>query len=114
MINVSYSYDKHELVISGHAGYGKKGKDIVCAAASMIFYNLCEVLQRHKDEAFKEKINIEIKKGKNGMASVSCLPSSEYKSLIEYDFYFALIGYETLKSKYPNFINISVTGMKAD
>ena len=37
----------YRLVVDGHAGYAEQGKDIVCAAASILFYTLRETLARH-------------------------------------------------------------------
>lgn len=40
MISVIYSPASQSLRISGHAMWGEKGKDIVCAAASILAYTL--------------------------------------------------------------------------
>lgn len=40
MISVSYAPAIPSLRLSGHAGFAEKGKDIVCAAASILAYTL--------------------------------------------------------------------------
>lgn len=44
MITVRIGRHRNEisLVLKGHAGYAEAGKDIVCAAASMLFCLCCE------------------------------------------------------------------------
>ena len=44
MINITFKPNTYELEINGHAGHGKKGKDIVCSAVSCLFYTLGENL----------------------------------------------------------------------
>lgn len=43
---IKISKKKSQITISGHAGYAEKGKDIVCAAVSMLIYNLQESINR--------------------------------------------------------------------
>lgn len=44
MINVTRK--DYALTVAGHAGFAAKGEDIVCAAASMLFYTLTNTLMR--------------------------------------------------------------------
>lgn len=37
---ITITIDSRSVEISGHAYYAEKGKDIVCAACSMLFYTL--------------------------------------------------------------------------
>ena len=37
---------KGQITISGHAGYAEKGHDIVCAAVSILIYNLQNSIER--------------------------------------------------------------------
>jgi len=39
-INVIYSKEKTTIEIDGHAGYSDKGKDIVCAGVSSLYFTL--------------------------------------------------------------------------
>ena len=40
----------YELILEGHAGYAEPGQDIVCAAASALFYTLARELDYRKIE----------------------------------------------------------------
>lgn len=37
---------KGQITVSGHAGYAEKGHDIVCAAVSILIYNLQNSIER--------------------------------------------------------------------
>jgi uncharacterized protein YsxB (DUF464 family) len=52
--------------MEGHSDYGDMGSDIVCAAASGIFYELCSYLLNFKGENFK------INAIKSGLADIEC------------------------------------------
>lgn len=49
MITVTKS--KNEIILNGHAGYAEKGRDIVCAAVSMLTYNLQESINRLTEDS---------------------------------------------------------------
>lgn len=38
--------DENRIALKGHAGYAEKGRDIVCAAVSMLVFNLQESINR--------------------------------------------------------------------
>lgn len=46
MIKVCYDADGPELSMSGHAGQGARGSDVVCAAASVLLFTLLSELLR--------------------------------------------------------------------
>lgn len=43
MIEVTYWPGKR-LTVKGHSGFDEKGRDIVCSAATILAYTLCEAL----------------------------------------------------------------------
>ena len=51
MIVVTYekSRESCSLRVEGHAGYAARGSDIVCAAASILFYTLANHLSARKE-----------------------------------------------------------------
>ncbi len=58
------------ITISGHAGYEKKGEDIVCASVSSIMYTTLNAILRFSNDAIsyeddKKKVTIVNKKGDN-------------------------------------------------
>ena len=109
MITVKYKPDSNCLTIKGHAGYAEPGKDIICASASMIFYNLCAMLRQYPAEAFSMPLEMKMAKGKRGVTSVKCKPSAAYETWIDHDFLYALTGFQTLAGNYPEYVNLVVT-----
>ena len=49
-MTVSRSGDRFDINISGHAGSGAYGSDIVCAAVSSHFYTLAQAMTDHNAE----------------------------------------------------------------
>lgn len=71
MINVKYNPAEYSLEVTGHAGTGPQGHDIICAAASMLTYTLAamltetggmdeEILQDEENAVFRAKANPDI------------------------------------------------------
>lgn len=53
MIKVTYgSREPPSLIIKGHANYAEYGKDIVCAAVSVLFETLVEALGNYTDDVY--------------------------------------------------------------
>lgn len=106
LITVTYSPKKHQLRIKGHAEYAPKGQDIVCAAATMIFYNLCQMFREYDEgKAFCKPPKMQFTSGR---ACVEVVPRTGYENWIEHDFLFALTGYRLLMAKFPDRVNLKI------
>ena len=53
MIEVKVFPKKHKIEMTGHAEHDEPGKDVVCAAASMLFYTLAETVSSYPDKVFE-------------------------------------------------------------
>ncbi len=96
MITVTVFSKKEEIVgvqLEGHAEYGKKGKDIVCSAVSILYINLVNSLENFTDDEKEingsEKINFQNVIMKN-------MPSKEAELL----FQSFMLGMTTIEQKY--------------
>ena len=61
MIEVIYEVDEHRVTAKGHAGAAEAGKDLVCAAASILLYTLASdvtALCKGSPEYYKEPVTI--------------------------------------------------------
>ena len=106
MINVTYRPDKRELKIKGHAGAGDKGHDIICAAASMVFYNLCQMLLEYdQDKAFARPTEMQ---DAPGNAWVRATPATGFETWIDHDMCYALTGFKLLAARHPEYVNLKV------
>lgn len=108
MVTVRYSPDKHILKMKGHADFGEVGTDIICAAISTIYYNLCQMFHTYPKEAFKE-LDMKEATGKNGVTSIKCTPAEGYETWIDHDFLYALRGFEMIQGQYPECLNLIIT-----
>lgn len=105
MITVTYRPTKHELKIKGHAGFAEHGNDVICAAVSMVFYNLCQMLLEYDKKAFVGKVDMQ---NISGSACVKVTPASGYESWIDHDFLYALTGFRMLMAQFPDYVNLKV------
>lgn len=105
MIKVTVNPKKFELKISGHAGADVNGKDIICAAASMLFYTYafsCEA------SAYMMKKNGIKKVVEEGNSSISCKPMKEYEGNILRSLWTISVGFEMLSKDYPNYVHVEI------
>ena len=106
MIKVKYRPDRHELTIKGHAGAGEHGHDVICAAASMVFYNLCQMLRQYdQDKAFARKPEMQ---DEPGNAKIKVTPATGYEAWIDHDFLYALTGFQLLAGNHPEYVDLVV------
>lgn len=106
MIKVQYSQKQHKLRIKGHAGFAQKGEDIICAAASMIFYNLAQVLMEYNREKTMTK-PVEMKYG--DVSVIRAYPKTGIEPWVDHDFYYALTGFRLLANQYPEHVDVVIT-----
>ncbi len=62
---IKVNINKNKIIISGHAGYDKYGKDIVCASASSIVITSVNAALRIEEKSLnyqeeKDKVTIEV------------------------------------------------------
>jgi uncharacterized protein YsxB (DUF464 family) len=106
MINITFKPETLELEIKGHAGHGKKGEDIVCAAISTLFYTLGEALNQSSNMLENEPVF----KDEDGEGILSCSPKKEYGGNIACIYRTILIGLELVATNYPENVTFKVEG----
>ena len=104
MIEVNYNSKTLELSIKGHAEHGNKGEDIVCSAASILFYMLAESLTNAK-EMLVQNPKIEIEDGKG---TISCVPKGKYEANVTLIYWTILNGFELLALEYKENIKFEI------
>ena len=104
MINIIFKPTTMELEVCGHAGHGKKGKDIVCSAISTLFYTLGENLY----ESIEMLEEAPIFKDEEGEGYVSCVPKKEYEGNVSLIYRTILMGMQMIANEYPNNVQFSV------
>lgn len=111
MIRAEFEKDEQEYIslrVEGHAGQAEKGKDIVCAAASILAYTAGQsITQMHKQGWLKKKPHINLKEGKG---LITCIPKEEYFEECLMVFFVAEVGYTLLHNNYPQFVDVKPFG----
>ncbi len=106
MINITFHPKTLELKIEGHAGHGKKGEDIVCAAISTLFYTLVEALQQSAD-MMSSPLSYD---DKYGQGYIKCSPKEEYMGNVVRTYWTILVGMELVANNYPDNVTFQVRG----
>ena len=106
MIRVRFNETKSgqiSMSIKGHAGSDDLGKDLVCAASSILAYTMAQNVKNcaELDMLKKNKIMME-----NGSSSVACTPKKEYYDIVRHSFQVIQTGYHLLAVNYPQYVSL--------
>lgn len=102
MIKVTFTEEgkKLSLRLEGHAGYAERGKDIVCASASILASTLAAIV-----ESFDEvKPNINLAEGNT---TIECECEDEQTFIgVKNVYNYTAIGYVLLQYNYPQYVSL--------
>ena len=98
MTRVRYDRVGLRMRMEGHAGAGEYGRDIVCAAESILLL----VLERQLQELEGENRVSVVKRP--GAAEISCCPAREKTLRCRDVFETVFLGYQLLENMYPEFV----------
>lgn len=91
-----------DVRVRGHAGYAEVGKDIVCAAVTVLCYALGGMLARAEDEGLLlGEATVEMNPGD---IHIACRPKN--KKAVRRIFDTALLGMEMVANEYPQNVRI--------
>ena len=99
MIEIVYEkkLDTHDLSVTGHANYDEYGKDIVCAGVTAITYALaCYIADKLDDD--RADISMD-----DGAVYIVCEDDDNIAAAFE----MALIGYDLIARKYPEYVALT-------
>ncbi len=106
MIRITFCPQKYELAITGHALQNEKGKDIVCAAVSTLFYTLGQALL-DSEEMLKEK---PVFLDEEGQGYLSCKPKKKYEEKIGLIYRTILQGLGMIEENYKKYLEMVIVG----
>lgn len=103
----------YRLSLCGHAGYADKGKDIVCASATILAYTAAENLRRmYLSGRLKKPPDIRMREGN---IFIQCIPEEDEIQVTDDIFRIIGAGYELLARDYPEYVTLNqLTAAKAD
>lgn len=102
MTKATMYWQRIRLEVTGHAGYAEAGKDIVCAAISMLTDALAGTLEEAKARGRCDY------KARDGDGTVIISADPTMGSIVEIKAYFrmAVTGMRMLQEQYPEYIRI--------
>lgn len=103
MTEIEFRPASYEITIKGHAEYDEEGKDIVCAAVSILAYTLAESLETSGFLA--KKLYKEIDKGD---VKIKAVPKKGREHQISLIFWTILNGIQLLCDGYPENVKLDI------
>lgn len=111
MIKASFEKEDGQFIsmcVEGHAGQAQKGKDIVCASATILAYTVAQTItQMHKQGWLKKKPHITLKEGNS---IITCVPKEDFFNECLMAYFVAEVGYHLLASNYPQYVSLNLFG----
>lgn len=92
----------YELSVKGHADYGEKGKDPVCAAVSALLYTACKAVSDSREMLLRDPIT-RLLEG-DGYLFTKVKP--KYEGNIQRSIWTIMEGFELLSQAYPESVKI--------
>ncbi len=101
-IRIDWEKDEFELDVAGHAGYAERGKDIVCAAVSVIVGMFASEIENHEELYPGQQVEV-----KNGLAMIH----TTYRSKLRANIVFGMLvdTLLDLEAEYPEYIKIVIS-----
>ena len=104
MINITFKSNTYELEITGHAGHDVKGKDIVCAAVSTLFYTLGQALSE-SGSLYGDELEF---KDESGHGYIRSCPNNYNEDDVNAIYWTIITGFKMLARQYPENISFKV------
>lgn len=101
-INIKNDIDEWIIELRGHAGYGPKGSDIVCAAVSTVTTMIAQMLVYEAEDVRVHRYVVDEEN-----ADISF----EFKAMtdcVNNKIAMAIIGYELIANTYPDYVRLNV------
>ena len=113
MIEARFSMDEEKrsitLKVKGHAGLAEKGKDILCASATILAYTLAQNIKGAETRGLLKYVPT--LKLREGDTIISCRAKDDeaYTELL-YAYLFTQTGYQLLAHNYPQYVAVEMFG----
>lgn len=104
MTTISMNWEDMTLVADGHAGGGKPGQDLICAAVSALTQSLLITLQ--DDHARNRLLVWHSIDEKRGYIKIKVQPASGYKERVRGYFKLVMMGLKNIAEQYPENVRI--------
>ncbi len=96
------------LRLVGHAGYAERGKDIICASASILVYTVAQMMaDLHEQGRMQEAPFVRLDEGD---AAIRVKPNTWGMADASHAYLMAQTGFELLQSNYPEYLQLTKLG----
>lgn len=107
MITITYHKQYYALTMEGHAYTDEPGKDLVCAAASMLASTLEANVRTLEARGALRECHTELHSGK---ADIRCTPVSQMRAIVQLVFDTVCIGFSLLARDNPEHVCFEILG----
>ena len=108
MIQAAFYTDKSSgsisLKVRGHAEAAEKGRDIICASASVLAYTVAQAMEHmYAEGGLRKKPRIEFA---GGDATIVAKPKDDSYAEALHTFFVVQVGYSLLAHNYPQYVEL--------
>ena len=108
MTKVTYRPDEYEMRFEGHAGFSVFGRDIVCAAVSILMWTLTErALENEAYNAAYRVTDADRQDRPTGYA-ITCDPTPEAAAMCQEMFDTIAVGLTMLAKRYEDYVKFEI------
>lgn len=105
-IDIYQTIWRYGIRISGHAGHGTEGNDIVCAGVSVLLQALANYIEAHTEELNCKILVMNIEKGDSNIQFCD-ISQKSFNNMLRAIFDMTTDALEDLANQYPECISIS-------
>ena len=106
MVTAKFCMEEDTVILemSGHAGHGKKGEDIVCSAASILAYTVAQTVAHMAAQGkLLEAPQIVLEPGN---CCICAKPGKDTFYEVFHSFFVVQVGYSLLATRYPDNVKL--------
>jgi len=104
VIEIVYHAKYNRVTVKGHAKSDEPGKDIVCAAASMLATTLADNVYALYDSGAIREFGVRLDAGD---AEIMCVPMAGYRNMIRIVYEALTLGFAHLAQDEPDYVTFS-------
>lgn len=105
MVRVVYDSGGHTLTVEGHAGQAEAGKDLVCAAVSILVHTVEANLQLLDARSYLSRLDTHIAEGS---ASFAFPPRKGMEAMVSFAVALVVVGFEILAKEAPEYVSYTM------
>lgn len=105
MVTVTYNSRDYTLMVEGHAGQAEAGKDLVCAAVSILVHTVTANLQLLDARSYLSRLDTHIAEGS---ASFDFPPRKGMEAMVTFAVALVVVGFEILAREAPEYVRYTM------